>query len=218
MGLLLSSLCAAASYLRNDTKTKKVSYDFLYKTNLRLHSMKNISIAFAILLFYFSSTAQSTSPVKMHRIQDTTKDKSGLYYGKSTEGHFSVLLPIPFNDFTIKTDEATSYVIGSKSEEGIKFSVTEIVKKEKNKAIDLDALLKGFSSSSSKVENVRKEKTKYSESISFSVVDKSKGAIFKYINTQNSLFTMIIEFPIAYKKTVEDEFRYFFSSLSITSQ
>ena len=178
------------------------------KTNLTL---------FIILFFHLSSTAQSAPPMKMHRIQDTTKNKFGLYYGKSTEGHFSVLLPIPFNDFTIKVDDVNSYVIGSKSQEGIKFSVTEIVKKDKSKTIDLDAIVEGFKNSANTVENIKKENIKNNESIFFSVIDKSKGAILKYVNSKNSFFTMIIEFPIEYKNTVEQNFIYFFSSLNITN-
>jgi hypothetical protein len=154
----------------------------------------------------------------MHRIQDTTKNKSGFYYAKSTEGHFSVLLPIPFNDFTIKADSVNSYVIGSKSQEGIKFSVTEVIKKEKNKVTDLDALANGFSSSANTIKDVKKEKVNNGQSVSFSVTNESSGAILKYVDTSNSLFIMIIEFPIKYKETVEKNFGYFFSSLVITNQ
>ena len=156
--------------------------------------------------------------MKMHRVQDTTKNRSGLYYGKSTEGHFSVLLPIPFNDFTIKNDETTSYIIGCKSREGIKFAATEMVKNEKNKAIDMDAIFKKFSSPSYTIADVKKEKFNNRESISFSVTDRSNGAIFKYIDSKYSIYLMTIEFPIAYKKMVEKDFAFFFSSLNITEQ
>ena len=174
---------------------------------------KNILLVVTFVFIQLSSIAQSESPIKMHRIQDTTKDSSGLFYGKSTEGHFSVLLPIPFNDFTIEGEDAAMYIIGSQGQDGIKFSVTEIVKKEKNKAIDLDALLKVFDSPENTIENSRKEKIKDAQSISFSVFDKSKGAIIKHVDSKNSIFTMIIEFPIEQRKTVEREFGYFFSSL-----
>lgn len=178
--------------------------------------MKNILLLIAFVFFTLSSLAQSGSPVVMHRVQDTTKDKSGLYFGKSTEGHFSVLLPIPFNDFTIEGDDVHIYGIGSKSQEGIKFSVTEV--ENRNKNVDLGEFPKMFDDPENTVENIKREKTKDAESISFSVFDKFKGAIVKQVHSQNRLFSMIIEFPIEFREIVENDFGYFFSSLSITSQ
>ncbi|HEY6403078.1 MAG TPA: hypothetical protein VI479_16790, partial [Blastocatellia bacterium] len=50
----------------------------------------------------------------------------------STEGGFSVRLPLKFNDFTVEASDAKdemlrSFAIGSKSQEGIIFSATRIV-------------------------------------------------------------------------------------------
>ena len=180
------------------------------------NSMKIALVLCSILLFHFCSSAQSDAKRKIHRLQDTTRNKSGLYYGKSTEGHFSVLLPIPFNDFTITAEDVATYVIGGKSQEGIKFSVTEVVKKEKNKVTDFEAILKDFNEPSNIIADIKREPFNGNRSIRFSIVDKSSGAICKYIDTKSSLYILIIEFPVAYKKTVEENFTYFFSSLNIT--
>ena len=178
--------------------------------------MKTILLLFVIVLFCFVSVAQSGSPVVIHRVQDTTKDKSGLYFGKSTEGNFSVLLPIPFNDFTIEGAEVDIYSIGSKSQEGIKFSVTEI--ENRNKNFDLNEFPRMFDDPGDTVENIKREKTKDAESISFSVFDKFQGAIIKQVLSRNRVFLMIIEFPIEFREMVESDFGYFFSSLNIIAQ
>ncbi len=67
----------------------------------------------------------------MHRQLAGTPNEKGWYDAKSTEGHFRVSLPIPFNDFTVRVKEkdgteVVSYAVGSTSKEGFKFSATEI--------------------------------------------------------------------------------------------
>ena len=178
--------------------------------------MKYILLLSTVLIFHFGSVAQSAAPIKMIRTQATTKNEAGLYYAKSTEGNFSVLLPIPFNDYSLTADNFTTYGIGSKNQEGIKFSVTEMTKNEEHKTVDLDALMNNLKDPDNTIVNVKKEKTGNYESIIFSVLDSSSGAICKYVVTKNKLFLMIIEFPIDYRKKVENEYGYFFSSLRIT--
>lgn len=180
--------------------------------------MKYVLLFLTFLSFRFSPMAQTASPIQMHRIQATTKTKDGLYFAKSTDGNFSVLMPIPFNDFTVKDNGVKACTIGSTSSEGIKFSVTEMPKTEKTKAVDLDALMKSFMSPHNTITNVKREKTATYESIYFSIMDKSKGALCKYVVTKNTLFFMIIEFPIAYMKKAENGYSYFFSSLHITKE
>ena len=46
-------------------------------------------------------SAWAEPQMEMHRVQATTKDPSGWYLAASTHGAFSVLIPIPFNDFTV---------------------------------------------------------------------------------------------------------------------
>jgi hypothetical protein len=68
------------------------------------------------------------------------------------------------------------------------------------------------------VENIKREKTKDAESVSFSVFDKFQGAIIKQVLSRNRFFLMIIEFPIEFSEMVESDFGYFFSSLNITTK
>ncbi len=68
----------------------------------------------------------------MHRTQAGEADASGWMVAASTEGGFSVRLPLKFNDFTIaesnpKVPMLRAFVVGTKSQEGVKFSATRIV-------------------------------------------------------------------------------------------
>lgn len=65
----------------------------------------------------------------MHRLQATTADASGWYLAAATKGTFSVLIPLPFNDFSVADDDPAAggvitHTVGAKSSEGIKFSAT----------------------------------------------------------------------------------------------
>src|SRR5262245_16246398 len=64
--------------------------------------------------------AEAQPKLEMHRTGVRADDGSGWHLAVSSKGSFSVLLPIPFNDFT--TNDAatgeTSYVVGGKSTEG----------------------------------------------------------------------------------------------------
>ncbi|MDZ4834035.1 MAG: hypothetical protein SGJ27_09690, partial [Candidatus Melainabacteria bacterium] len=62
------------------------------------------SYLLTITLLFSSSLVWAEPQMEMHRVQATTKDSSGWYLAASTHGSFSVLLPIPFNDFTVIDD------------------------------------------------------------------------------------------------------------------
>src|SRR5262245_43916523 len=93
------------------------------------HKMKSFMLTL-VLLCIPRLICAAEPKMEMHRMQATTKDPSGWYLAASTHGTFSVLIPIPFNDFTVTDDDPKfgkikTHIVGSKSSEGIKFSATE---------------------------------------------------------------------------------------------
>lgn len=140
--------------------------------------------------------------MKMHRVQATTKDVSGSgwYYAASTEGSFSVNLPIPFNDFTATVQDSKlgvtkAYIIGSKSGEGLKFSVTETPKTATTKEPDMDSFATGTQRAGSTLKNVNRAPYQGMPSVVFEVSDPKAGAYVRYVNTPHSLFILILEYP-----------------------
>jgi len=75
--------------------------------------------------------AAGAQEVKMHRKQAGKPDPSGWMLAASTEGRFSVRLPNRFNDFTTSepypAPAARTYVVGTKSSDGVAFVATRIV-------------------------------------------------------------------------------------------
>ena len=93
-------------------------------------SIGHSPILFALLTAIAAgpATVQAEPKLEMHRAGANTDNGSEWHLAVSTKGSFSVLLPIPFNDFTThdaSTGE-TTYVVGGKSSEGIKFVALEL--------------------------------------------------------------------------------------------
>ena len=119
--------------------------------------------------------------MEMHRVQATTKDPSGWYLAASTHGSFSVLIPIPFNDFTVTDDDpkvgsVKTYTVGAKSAEGIKFSATEIPIIEGRTPTNLVALSQQFRKAGQTVSDIDNSLFAGYQSVSFSVKSPSRGA------------------------------------------
>jgi len=149
-----------------------------------------------------------------HRIQDTTKSENGWYYAKSTNGHFSIELPIPFNDFTLTTDSAKIYGIGSKSQEGIKFSIIE---KTNQKQKDLDQIINDLKEPGKVISNIKKEKNNDFSSLYYKIKDSKAGCYTKILFKDNHSYDIIIEYPIEHEATVDELKDYFFSTFKLNN-
>lgn len=174
--------------------------------------MKNIIL---IVLTIIYLPVYSQDPI-MHRIQDTTRSQSGWYYGKSTDGNFSVELPIPFNDFTMVVENVHAYIVGSKSIEKIKFSVTEMNRKKRKRInLNLNRLVPEIKEPNATISNISKCRTKNFKSIYFELKNNNVGSFIKYIYTKKKIFTLIIEYPITEEQTTLKVKDYFFDSFKI---
>jgi len=102
------------------------------------------------LLTFPLACQQDKSARTMHRIQSGTPDSTGWITADSSKGHFSVRVPIPFNDFTVEETDpsvpaAQVHTVGCKSSEGIKFIASKITYKEKGYASSFFAKAKSES-------------------------------------------------------------------------
>lgn len=178
---------------------------------------KNTVLCFIIIFLFgvLDSGAQNKPQAKVHREKANTRDPkgSGWYFAKSTEGHFSVLLPLPFADFTMIAKDTLgkdirTFLVGTKSDDGFQFAVTEFPRK--NKAFDLRAIIKEFSPT-----DIKEEKTDTYSSISFKVQDTKIYARMRYIVTKTSLFLMTAEGPVSGKNDLDRIYKKFFDSFRL---
>lgn len=88
-----------------------------------------ILLGLVILSLSCIAHAQNPAGKVMHRSGAGQLDSTGWTDAKSTEGKFSVRLPGPFDDFTVKNSDETLqagqfFAIGTVTSEGVSFSVT----------------------------------------------------------------------------------------------
>ena len=139
----------------------------------------------------------------MHRIQAGEPDETGWYSARSTEGHFDVRLPVPFNDFSIRSKgeggkEVDSFAIGSKSAEGLKFSATEMSARKAN--VDdreaQEAFLRGFrEDKSSKMSGERRFEVEGHPALEFKIKNRRSSAVIRQILLPDRIFLLIVESP-----------------------
>jgi hypothetical protein len=167
-----------------------------------------------------ATVAMAQPKLEMHRAGVTADDGSGWHLAVSSKGSFSILLPIPFNDFTVLNPGTgeTTYVVGGKSSEGIKFSVAELPARG-SKPKDVSTILETFSSNSAnKVSDVSRNTGNDADVLSFSVVNATSTAHFRYIRTKDALYTLTIECPAAYRDLVTANKDKFFESFKLKAK
>ncbi|XIA62607.1 hypothetical protein ACFIOY_24210 [Bradyrhizobium sp. TZ2] len=180
-----------------------------------------LRLASVLLLGLIVSTSATAAPkLEMHRVGVNVDDGSGWYLAVSTKGSFSILLPIPFNDFTT-LDPSTgevSHVVGGKSSEGIKFTAVELPATAKT-PVDLAAIPKSFSSNpANKVSDISRNTKDDVDNLFFSVANPATTAHFRYIRMKDTLYILTIEYPNAYRDMVAGKKDKFFGSLKLNGK
>jgi hypothetical protein len=173
------------------------------------------------LIMLPAAAAQAQQPkLEMHRTGVDTKDPSGWHLAVSTKGSFSVRMPIPFNDFTVrstdpKAGEELTHVIGGKSAEGIKVSAVEVPASTKPSP-SLDKILADFSAKpGSKVSDVQRASKDDGDTLSFLASGAQTSAYIRYIKTKSAMYSLIIEFPNAHRGDVDGIRTEFFDSFKV---
>jgi hypothetical protein len=171
------------------------------------------------LALIVSTSATAEPKLELHRVGVNVDDGSGWYLAVSTKGSFSILLPIPFNDFTV-SDAGTdvSHGVGGKSSEGIKFTAVETPVTAKT-PVDLAAVPKSFSSDpANKVSDVSRTTKDDVDNLSFSVAKSATSVHTRFIKTKDKLYILTIEYPNAYRDLVAGTKDKFFGSFKLKGQ
>jgi hypothetical protein len=176
-----------------------------------------LSLFLPLTLIMLPAVAARAQPkLEMHRSGVASQDPSGWHLAVSTKGSFSVRMPIPFNDFTVRPTDPKSgevtHVIGGKSSEGIRVSAVEMPASAKT-APSLDKILADFSSKpGNKVTDVQRAAKGDVDTLSFSVSGAQTSAHIRYIKTRTAIYVLTIEFPNAHRNDVAGVREEFFGS------
>jgi hypothetical protein len=106
-------------------------------------------------------------------------------------------------------------VIGGRSEEGVRFTVTEILLTPRMKRPAIGELATGFGKPGGKVSEVAQDSRDGAERISFSITGPASSAYMQVIRTQTALYNLVLEFPNAKRSEAAQAKSAFFDSFSL---
>ncbi len=180
-----------------------------------------LRILFGLIVLFFSCLAHAQNPAGkvMHQSGAGQLDATGWTDAKSTEGKFSVRLPGPFDDFTVKNSDETPqagqfFAIGTVTPEGVRLSVTRASYDNPDAAAhyfrnwQTGGVLRG------KQEDHRATKYRGFAAVEISASDDSSIIYARTILVRQNLLLQTIESPLSQRTAAEQLKATFFQSLS----
>lgn len=157
-----------------------------------------------------TDVATAEPRLELHRKWVEEKDTDGLYPAVSTKGHFSIVSPIPFNDYTIIADDPNVgqlvlHGLGSKSTDGYEFGAIETEMNDKTESPDISALIDGVAKkfgediSPFKIEKMGDEEFAFAE-----IIGAQRSAFARVSKTSRSTFAVVCEYPTEQRDTAKD--------------
>src|SRR5262249_33136922 len=152
--------------------------------------------------------AQQQPAMTMHRTQAGELDSSGWTAARSTEGGFTVRLPLRFNDFTIADSNPESatgrmFVVGAKSAEGLKLTATPITYRKADGAATYFARIGRGEGLQSKPQSVKALTASGRKAVDLQLSSSSAVAYSRYVLLDSDLIVMTVEAPVAHRSTAE---------------
>jgi hypothetical protein len=198
------------------TKAEGTAFESARRKFRLMGSVLLFSAGIYALLARVEGKTEPAPELQMHRQAVALKNESGWYPAESTGGDYSVLMPVPFNDFTVigqRTDGAQlkMFCLGAKSIEGYKFSVTAAdwfpVKPTPQ------SLYEGFKKEGQTLSPPLFEIFAGCSSVTFEMSKKGSGAWVRHLVTSSRLVTMIVEYPEGSRANVAEHAKTFLDSL-----
>ena len=157
--------------------------------------------------------------MNMHRLRAEVPSSSGWHKAESSLGNFEILMPFPFNDFTIKMPQkdgtvVLTHMVGAESSDKRKYSTTEFVQRPGTK-FSLKEFPKNFERMGENVQDVEFFEYEGYSACQFNVSNGKMAAYQRVVVTEKGGFIMIIEFPESIRKNVEPTVDTFFDSLKL---
>lgn len=155
--------------------------------------------------------------VEMHRKNAGIARKDGWYPASSTKGNYSVLLPIKFNDLTVKANDAENVksveMLVASSSEGIKFLSSRTFYTEPEKA---EGFFQNFVTGKALPEAPRRSlKFKGYDAVLIENSNQQLATSQLVIKAENTLLVMAVEWPIVHTEAAKKLGDVFFNSLEV---
>ena len=159
----------------------------------------------------------------MHRFQAGEPDASGWMLATSTEGAFSVRMPIKFNDFTVDESDPNAsvlrtFVVGATSQEKIKFVATRFVYRKGAEAAQFFFARAEKGEGLPGLERVTPRQVGERRAVDHVLKRPSDVAYQRTLLLDTDLIMMIIDSPRSFDATAQQFITPFFDSLVISSK
>jgi hypothetical protein len=163
---------------------------------------------------------QQQPAMTMHRTQAGELDSSGWTTAQSTEGGFTVRLPLRFNDFTIaesKPDSPTGkiFVVGAKSVEGLKFTASRITYAKADAAAGYFAKIGRGEGLQSKPQSVKALTVSGRKAVDLQLSGNATVAYSRYVLLDSDVVALVLEAPVAQRSLAETLAATFLDSLAV---
>lgn len=184
-------------------------------------------IAFALFAVFLSTSfaaAQSArEEMTMHRKNAGVLDDSGWVTASSTNGGFSVRMPLTFSDFTVEmplsnVNVARTFGIGAKSKEGIRFVAQRIAYRKPGVARKYFSRIESGRAFPSKKAAPKSLRFEGHRAVDIKLENKTDIGRLRYVLRGDTMIYMIVEIPKAQRAAVsESMIRTFFESLKVSA-
>jgi hypothetical protein len=159
----------------------------------------------------------------MHRFQAGEPDASGWMLATSTEGAFSVRMPIKFNDFTIDESNPSAptlrlFSVGATSQEKIKFVATRVVYRKGAESAQFFFSRAEKGEGLTALERVTPRRIGERRAVDHVLKRASDVAYQRTILLETDLLMMIIESPRSLDATAQQFVAPFFDSLTTSAK
>jgi hypothetical protein len=180
---------------------------------------KSIALLLSVSLLAGEAAAQD---MKMHRKQaGEAPDAAGWMLARSTEGRFSVRLPLKFNDFTVTESNpgapaARTHVVGVRSSEKIALTATRIVyRKGAASAKEYFARFEKGEGFGAKPESIKPLKLGQLRAVDLVIKRGAEVSYQRAVLLDSDLLLMIVEAPREHEPIIQQIVPTFFASLQI---
>lgn len=152
-------------------------------------------------------TYAANPKLEMHREMVQQKDADGLYPAESTRGHFSVKSPLPFNDYTITTEDPnigtlTMHGIGSRSVDDMEFGTIETIRTARQKDMNLRDFITRTAASLGATAPAISVKQEGPEQVARTAFEgTSRAIVMRLSKTAGSVFNVMCDYPVQAAKT-----------------
>jgi hypothetical protein len=167
-----------------------------------------------------AANGQQQPPMTMHRTQAGELDSSGWTIARSTEGGFTVRLPLRFNDFTVADSNPDSptgkmFIVGAKSAEGLKFTATRITYRKADGAATYFAKIGRGEGFQSKPQSIKALTVSGRKAVDLQLSTSSAVSYSRYVLLDSDLIVMTVEAPVTQRSAAATLAPTLFESLAV---